>query len=188
MNEKDSSNTPKRAWWQIAALAVGIVLILTATVYALVTRQSSASSGTLNQGAVPSVTANTASAPAIMGIGDLKWAQNVTNKFIDNDFIFVILPGSDNATKVLTNRVASAAEKIEAKGACIETITLSTSDPEFPVTTERLAIFQLPAILAISISGNGAILTGNITEEKLLQAYLVACGACSPGSSSGCCP
>jgi hypothetical protein len=189
MNKKDSSNTPKRAWWKIAALAVGIVLVLTATTYALVTRQSSASSGTLSQGAAPPVAATTASAPATMGIGDLKWAKNVTTKFADNDFIFVVLPGSDSTTEVLTNRVADAAAKIEAKAARVETITLSASDPEFSITKERLAISQLPAILAISSTGNGAILTGDITEAKLLQAYLVVSQPiCPPGSSSGCCP
>ena len=116
--------------------------------------------------------------------------KNLAAKFTDHDFIFVILPGNDSdSTKTLANRVAEATAKIEAKGARVETITLSASDPEFSITTERLAITQLPAVLAISISGNGAIITGDITEGKLLQTYVVVSQPiCAPGSSPGCCP
>jgi hypothetical protein len=189
MKDKIFSKTPKMEWWKIAGLALGILLIAAATTYALTTRNSAASSGPL--GNVPSIGSNTGkSAPATMGVGDLKWAKNLATKFTDHDFIFVIMPGSDNdSTETLTNRVSDAAVKIEAKGARVDTITLSASDPEFSITTERLAITQLPAVLAISVSGNGAIMTGDITEGKLLQTYLVVSQPiCAPGSSSGCCP
>jgi len=190
MKDKIFSKTPKMKWWKIAGFALGILLIAAATTYALTTRNSAASSGPLGNGNVPSIGSNTSkSAPAAMGVGDLKWAKNLATKFTDHDFIFVIMPGSDNdSTETLTNRVSDAAVKIEAKGARVDTITLSASDPEFSITTERLAITQLPAVLAISISGNGAIMTGDITEGKLLQTYLVVSQPiCAPGSSSGCC-
>jgi len=189
MKDKASNNTPKTKWWKIAGFALGILLIAAAATYALTTRNSAASSGPL--GNVPSIGSNTSkSAPAAMGVGDLKWAKNLATKFTDHDFIFVIMPGSDSDfTKTLTNRVSDAAAKIEAKGARVDTITLSASDPEFSITTERLAIAQLPAVLAIGISGNGVIMTGDITEGKLLQAYLAASQpVCAPGGSSGCCP
>ena len=188
MKHKASDKTPKRQWWKIAGFALGILLIAAATTYALTTRNSAASSGPL--GNVPSIGSNTGkSAPAAMGVGDLKWAKNLAAKFADHDFIFVILPGSDSdSTGTLTNRVTEATAKIEARGARVETITLSASDPELSITAERLAIGQLPAVLAISSAGNGAIMTGDITEGKLLQTYLVVSQPiCAPGSSSGCC-
>jgi len=186
MKDKSSNKTPKSKWWKIAGFTLGILLIAAAATYALTTRNSAASSGPL--GNVPSIGSNTT--PAATSVGDLKWTQNLAAKFTDHDFIFVILPDSDiNSTKTLTNRISDAAAKIEARGARVETITLSPSDPEFSITTELLTIGQLPAVLAISISGNGVILTGDITEGKLLQAYLVASQpVCAPGGSSGCCP
>jgi hypothetical protein len=52
----------------------------------------------------------------------------------------------------------------------------------------RLGIGGVPAVLAISVSGNGAIMTGDITEENLLQTYLtVLQPVCVTGGSSGCC-
>jgi len=189
MKHKASDKTQKRQWWKIAGFALGILLIAAATTYALTTRNSAASSGPL--GNVPSIGSNTGkSAPAAMGVGDLKWAKNLAAKFTDHDFIFVILPGSDSdSTKTLANRVSDASAKIEAQGARVETMTLSASDPELLITAERLAIGQLPAVLAIAISGNGAIITGDITEGKLLQTYVVVSQpVCVPGGSSGCCP
>jgi|SRR4030042_562062 len=181
----------KREWWKIAGFVLGILLIAGAATYSLTTRNSTASSGPLGNGNVPSIGSNTSqSAPGAMGIGDLKWTQNLTAKFTDHDFIFVILPDSDiNSTKTLTNRVAEATATIEARGARVETITLSPDDPEFSTTMHRLAIEQVPAVLAISVSGNGAIMTGDITEGELLQTYVVVSQpVCAPGSSSGCCP
>ncbi len=189
MKDKASNKTPKIVWWKIASLALGILLIAGAATYSFTTRNSAASSGPL--GNVPSIGSNTSqSTPATTGVGDLKWTQNLAAKFADHDFIFVILPDSDiNSTKTLTNRISDAAAKIEARGARVETLTLSPSDPELSITMQRLAIGQLPAVLAIGISGNGVILTGDITEGKLLQIYLVVSQpVCAPGSSSGCCP
>jgi hypothetical protein len=189
LKKGSGGRSQKRQWWKIAGFALGILLIAAATTYALTTRNSAASSGPL--GNVPSIGSNTGkSAPAAMGVGDLKWAKNLAAKFTDHDFIFVILPGSDSdSTKTLANWVSEATAKIEAQGARVETITLSAGDPEFSITTERLAITQLPAVLAIGISGNGAIITGDITEGKLLQTYVVVSQpVCVPGGSSGCCP
>ena len=189
MKDKTSNKTPKRQWWKIAGFTLGILLIAAAATYAMTTRNSAASSGPL--GNVPSIGSNTGkSAPATMGVGDLKWVKNLTAKFADHDFIFVILPGSDsNSNETLANRVSDASAKIEAQGARVETMTLSASDPELLITAERLAIGQLPAVLAIGNSGNGAIMTGDITEGKLLQTYLtVSQPVCVPGGSSGCCP
>ncbi|MCJ7654390.1 MAG: hypothetical protein MUO97_03660 [Dehalococcoidia bacterium] len=191
MKHEASNKTPKRQWWKIAGFALGILLIAAAATYALTTRNSAASSGPLGNGNVPSIGSNTSkSAPAAMGVGDLKWVKNLATKFTDHDFIFVIMPGSDSdSTETLANRVSDAAAKIETRGARVETITLSASDSEFSITMERLAITQLPAVLAIAISGNGAIMTGDITEGKLLQTYLVVSQpVCAPGSSPGCCP
>ena len=123
-------------------------------------------------------------------IADLKLTENLAAKFTDHDFIFVTLPDNDiKSTKTLTRQISDAAAKIEATGARVETIILSPDDPEFSITMKRLGIGQVPAVLAISASGNGAIIAGDITEKSLLQTYLTVLQPpiCAPGSSSGCC-
>jgi hypothetical protein len=117
----------------------------------------------------------------------LAWAQELSSLFADHDFVFVVLPESNtDLAKTLANRISDAAAKIEANGKRVGTFTLNSSDPEFSTTMQRLSLGQLPAVLALSNTGNGAIITGDITEGKLLQTYLtVSQPVCAPGS--GCC-
>lgn len=190
MKDKDSNKTPKMKGWKIAGFTLGIILIAAAATYAMTTRNSAASSGALTNGTIPAIGANVSeSAPNTFGLGDLAWVQNLAAKFSDHDFIFMIMPGDDsNSNETLSKRVSDASAKIEARGTRIETLTLSASDPEFSITMERLAISQLPVVLAIDKTGNGAILTGDITEGALLQTYVTASQpVCAPGSSPGCC-
>jgi hypothetical protein len=194
----------RQPWWKIAVFALGIVLIAGAVTYALTTRNSAASSGPLTNGNVPLIGSYTSlnvpragsytsiNFPKATGIGDLKLSESLAAKFADHDFIFVTLSDNDiKSTKTLTNLISDATAKIEARGARVETITLSPDDPEFSITMRRLGIGGVPAVLAISVSGNGAIMTGDITEENLLQTYLtvlqppVCAPGCAPGS--GCC-
>ena len=157
-------------------------MIAGATIYSIIARQAATVSATS--------TAATASnnAPTTPGISDLAWVKNVSSRFADHDFVFVVLSGSDDATQKIAPSVASAAKKMQAQGVRTDILTLNPSDPELSITAERLSITQLPAILALGSSGNAVLVSGGITETKLLQAYVSASQACAPGASSGCCP
>ena len=181
---------PKKQWWKIAVFALGVIMIIGATAYSLITRHTSVSNTALDTSVIPQITAGTcANALASWDVSDLAWAQELNSIFIEKDLVFVILPENDsNSTSTLTNRISEATAKIEAQGAHVGTLTLADSDPEFSTTMKRLAIGQLPAVLAVSITGNGALITGDITEGKLLQTYVVISQpVCAPGSGSGCC-
>ena len=189
---EDATRQPDRGnkRWKIAVFALGMLMVIGATAYSLITRHTSASPVPLNNIGVPQIaSSNRGNALSTLGIGDLLWAKELNTIFTDHNLIFVILPGNDtNLNDTLANRISDATAKIEARHTSVGTFTLNASDPEFSVTTERLAITQLPAVLAISTTGNGAIITGDITEGKLLQTYVVVTQPiCVPGGSSGCC-
>ncbi|MBM4446181.1 MAG: hypothetical protein FJ023_02350 [Chloroflexi bacterium] len=180
----------KKQWWKIAVFALGMLMVISATTYSIVTRHINASSTPLDKSGIPQIASNTVcNAASTLGIGDLAWVQELNAIFTNHDLIFVVLPGSDgDSTKTLADRISDATVKIEARHTSVGTFTLSASDPEFSTTTERLAIAELPAVLVMSTSGNGAIITGDITEGKLLQTYVVVTQpVCAPGGSSGCC-
>jgi hypothetical protein len=185
----------KKQWWKIAAFSLGMLMVVGAITYSLITRHTSASTVPLNNSSVPQIASGTyGNALSSLGISDLVWVKELNAVFTDHNLIFVILPGKDsNLNDTLANRISDATTKIEARHTIVGTFTLSASDPEFSVTTERLAIAELPAVLALSTSGNGAVITGDITEGKLLQTYVVVTQpVCAPGcntgsGSSGCC-
>src|SRR4030042_4345870 len=132
----------KKQLWKIAVFALGMLMIVGATSYSIITRHINASSTPLDNSGIPQIASSTGkNVPNILGLGDLAWVQNLSTTFIEHDFIFVILPDSDiNSTKTLTNRISDAAAAIEASGARVEIITLSPDDPEFSITMHRLAI------------------------------------------------
>jgi hypothetical protein len=198
-SEESSKQQPpsKKQWWKIAVFSLGMLMVVGAITYSLVTRHTSAatapidnSSVQLDNGVIRRISSGTCSeALSGMGVGDLQWAQELNTIYTNHDLVFVILPENDPILNdTLSNRISDATAKIEARGARVGTFTLSDTDPEFSITIQRLAIGQLPAVLAISTSGNGAIITGDITEGQLLQTYVVVSQpVCAPGSSPGCC-
>jgi hypothetical protein len=119
--------------------------------------------------------------------GELNWVKNLNTQFETNDFVIVILPGNDALTGKVDQLVKSACEKIRQDRTNIEVMTLNSTDTEFPVTLDRLAIHKLPAVLIMAPAGKQQIIKSDITESKILEAYLRLQGTCIPGAS-GCCP
>jgi len=171
-------------WWKIALLALGVLMIAAAVTYTLVTRTSAA---TASRAADISKTVTAANVAASGGEGELNWVKNLNTKFESNDFVMVIFPGNDELTGKADQLVKIASEKIRQDGTNIEAMTLSPTDPEFQPTLDRLAIQKLPAVRIIAPTGQGETIKGDITETKILQAYLSLQKACVPGAS-GCCP
>ena len=171
-------------WWKIALCVLGVLMIASAVTYAVVTRTSAAN---VSQAANLSKTATKANVATSGGEGEMNWVKNLNTKFESNDFVIVIFPGNDDLTGKADQLVKRASDKIMQDGTNIEAITLSSTDPEFQLTLDRLAIQKLPAILIIAPTGQGETIKGDITETKILQAYLSLQKACVPGAS-GCCP
>jgi len=175
-------------WWKKAILALVIIMVIGAVVYSLVIRKADSAASPPNTGSAPAAANPGSSASPSSATGELNWVKNLNTRFLDHDFMFVVLPGSDDSTKKMYQEIDRAVAKIKAEGVSIDILALNSDDPESSITAQRLAITKLPAVIALSRSGSGALVNGDITETKLLQAFLTAAKACPPGSSSGCCP
>ncbi len=187
----DKEPSSRNKWLKIGLFALGICMIIGATAYSLIVRHTNASNVSVDTSGIPQVATGTcANALSTFDLIDLAWAQELNSLFTNHDYIMVLLPENNgDLNNTLANRMAEATAKIEARGVNVATFTLDPSDAEFSTTMKRLALGQLPAIIAIHNNGNGALITGDITEDKLLQTYLVISQPiiCAPGSSSGCC-
>jgi hypothetical protein len=178
-------NLNTNQWWKIAVCILGVFMIAGAVIYTVMTRNAVSSNAQAGNGATTQPAAS--NKPTSGGVGELNWVKNLNTRYETNDYIFIILPGNEDSTDKVTQAVNSSVEKIRKESITIDAMTLSSKDPEFAQTTERLAIQKLPAVLLFAASGQGAILKGDITETKLLQAFITLQNTCVPGTS-GCCP
>ena len=185
MSKQQKVNKNPVQWWKIALCALGVLMVAGAIIYSLMIRNGAATGASANAATAPAAAANNAQTST--GIGELNWAKNISKNYANSDFIFVILPGSADSTKAVDQAVTGTIDKIKGDGAVADVFTLSPHDPEFQITADRVKISKFPAILLLSSTGYGAIINGDITETKLLQAYLTVQQACIPGNS-GCCP
>lgn len=171
--------------WKIAVCVLGVLMIAGAITYVLITRMAASSASPPNGNSAPSNKA--ANTPSSDGVGELNWVTSLSSRYETNDFIFVVFPGNDELTGKAGQAVKTATEKIRQSGTAVDAMTLSSTNPEFQASLDRLAIQKLPAVLLLAATGQNAIIKGDITETKLLQAYLSLQQTCVPGTS-GCCP
>jgi len=183
MSVELSENTNKNKWLKIGICILGVLMIAGAITYTVLTRQSGASGAS----STPPADSALKNAQSTGGIDGLNWVKDVNSKFTNKDFLFVLLPGNDDLTKKTEQTLSGAVEKMMQDGVSVAVFPLDPKDSEVAITAKRLSISNLPAVLLFSSQGRGAIISGDITETKLLQAYLTLLQACVPGNS-GCCP
>ena len=111
---------------------------------------------------------------------------------VNQDAVFVFLPAKDSdlVSKDITDAITSAQKKIiEATGAKLGLYTLQASSQEYANLASQLS---LPGMLVISKGRGMGAVSGGITENKILQAYVTSsrAGGCGPSgcgpASSGC--
>jgi hypothetical protein len=105
------------------------------------------------------------------------------------DAVFVFVPGKSVTTvQAPMSQIRDAARKIESQGPKkVGIFTLKTTSPNYEQIAAQLS---LPGVLAM-VKGRGmSAVSGEITEMKLVQAYVKAssAGGCGSSVGSGCCP
>ena len=106
----------------------------------------------------------------------------------DTNAVFIFLPDrKEKAGNAPTAQIQSAVRTLEAKGGKLGVFTLKPGARDYEQITTQVAV---PAVLAM-VKGRGMIaVPGEITEAKLVQAFVGAsrAGGCGPAAGSGCCP
>jgi len=175
--------------WKIVIFALVLLLVVGAILYSIILRDTDtviagSSSNKISNGA--NVGSNV---PTSLDISDLNWVKNLNSTIAQYDVVFISVPGNNtDINKKAENEISSASAKIKSQGVNISNISIDEQNPEYSVTVSRMSSIQLPAVFAVNKNGNGLVIFGDITETKLLQAFLTLAKACAPGASSGCCP
>jgi hypothetical protein len=110
---------------------------------------------------------------------------------VNQDAVFVFVPamGEETVSKETMDVIVSAEQKLKSSGVRIGLYTLRFSSPSIEYANIA-AQLTLPSILVMSKGRGMGAVSGEITETKLLQAYVAssrAGGCCPSGSGSTVC-
>ncbi|MGA2070958.1 MAG: hypothetical protein ABSG97_06375 [Sedimentisphaerales bacterium] len=124
-------------------------------------------------------------------VGELLDSLASLNKVaINRDAVFIFVLANDNeiVKKEVLDAIASAEQKLKSSGVNIGLYTLQFSpSKEYASITAQL---PLPGMLVMSKGRGMGTVSGEITETKLLQAYVASsrAGGCCSGGGSSCSP
>ncbi len=133
-----------------------------------------------------SVSAAEADAEKVVG-KEITAFSDLNNIAADTDAVFVFLPSREkHSGKAPSSQLQGAARTIEAQGTKVDIFTLTPGSRDYDQVSKQVAA---PAVLAM-VKGRGmSAVSGDITETKLVQAFVAASrgGGCGP-AAAGCGP
>ena len=115
---------------------------------------------------------------------DLDSLASLNKVAADSDAVFVLITAKDQLNdKTITKEIEAAAQKIMANGTKVSAFRLKESAPEYANLVKQVSV---PSVLAM-VKGLGmSAVSGEITEDKLVQAFVAASrhgGSCCPPSA-----
>lgn len=110
---------------------------------------------------------------------------NLNALALNQDAVFIYIPIKDNApADSKTNDAVFATQRaLNAKGVRLGLYSLTPNSPDYSGFAK---LYQLPTILVASKGKGMTNVSGEVTETKLLQAYVTssrAGGCCPPGAA-----
>ncbi|MCX6903983.1 MAG: hypothetical protein NTW03_11015 [Verrucomicrobia bacterium] len=105
-----------------------------------------------------------------------------------NDAVFIFLPGKDGTSaKPPSTTMKGAARTIEAQGKKCGLFTLKTGTRDYDQIASKMSV---PGVLAVVKGAGTSVVSGDITESKLVQGFVAASrvSSCGPSAGAGCCP
>ena len=134
----------------------------------------------LAQANAPAIVSTTNAAAVISATADLNQVAAKT------DAVLIYLPGKDGATpSTVAAALKNTMNTIEKQGSKCGLFALKVGSDDYNNLTAKITS---PAVL-VMVKGRGCnIVSGDLTEAKLLQSYVAASRAGGCCSGSGCCP
>ena len=106
---------------------------------------------------------------------------------VNQDAVFIFVPskGVTNASEATTSAINAARGALASKGIKIGVYSLRSTSPDYGKIAAQLS---LPGVLVMTKGRGMAAVPGEMTETKLLQAYVSSTrvGGCCGSSSSNC--
>jgi hypothetical protein len=189
-----ANSAANRGHWKIGVFIACLLVAVGAVVYSVAVRPAATAATT------PAKTVAQAGTPASVpfvpktadkATVDPSWVKTMPDRFVGHNLVLIVMTkaGDIDTDQQIEATVASAIKTIETTGQKVDTLTLKPGDSDYSLTQKYLSITQLPSVAIFNNAGQGATAEGEITDTKILSAYLtITRAACAPGAPSGCCP
>jgi hypothetical protein len=154
-----------------------VVAVLVIKLAACSTRSDQAATGVEPAMMVPSV------GEPLKALGDLGTIAAAK----DTAFVLVPAPGSKGVRLTVARSIEGARDRLAAKGVSVGLFTLNADAPDYASTGTP---WSLPGVFVICKDRGKQMVTGEITEARLLQAYVASsrrAGGCNCGKSASTC-
>ena len=116
---------------------------------------------------------------------DLDSLTSLNKVAADSDAVFILLAAEDQqSSQPMIKQIEAAAKKIRSNGSRIYAFRLKNNAPKYAQLAKQ---FSVPSVLAMVKDGGTSGVSGEITEAKLIQAFVTASrpqGGCCPGKKS----
>ncbi|MHC4748510.1 MAG: hypothetical protein ACYTFW_01415 [Planctomycetota bacterium] len=135
-------------------------------------------------------TANT-SPPTESFRADLASLALFNSEGAEQKAVFILLADESGGLDEKTfQQTEQAASRITSKGTPIGTVTIDSKSDDYALLTKNFSIDSFPSVVIMVKGAGSAVVSGQITEARLLEAFVEAstAGPCCPGSDPSCCP
>ena len=104
----------------------------------------------------------------------------------DKDCAFVLLAGADEQeTTAAARAVKQISETLAQRGIQAAAMTIKPGNPDFERMVAAFDVAEFPAVVLLGKGSGPSVVTGEITEDELLRAYVRT--TCAPGCASSEC-
>ena len=125
-----------------------------------------------------------------VSLGSLNGLKHVAEQ---KQVVFLVLPGGEEQTNgQVSQKVGVVVGRLAAQGCRVGSLTLRSGAQDYRQLVKAFNIKKFPAVVVVGGGCLSSALTGEITAQGLIQAFVLASNAVSScsasGGAAGCCP
>jgi hypothetical protein len=170
-----------RIRWIVGAVILVFVAVL---VVRAVVKNNGGSVSASADGFTNNLTAKQTPEPLTQVGNEISSFADLNTAAADTNAVFIFLPGKNGPGAPPTTQMQNAVQTLKTKGIKVSIFTLKTNSLDYNQITTQMPV---PGIV-VAVKGGGMIpVSGDITETKLIQAFVTAMNA-GGGCGTGCAP
>ncbi len=110
----------------------------------------------------------------------------------DRDVAFILLLGDgQDLPPVVSKQIETALNKLWSSGQKIGAFTLKSDVPDYSHVVRHFAVHSFPCVLVLGRQGTASAVSGDISEARLYNAFILAskpASCCPTTGTASCCP